>query len=251
MLMAAIESNDEGRLPQGPEFPSTHWSVVLQAGAAPGSVARDALEKLCRIYWYPLYGFIRRQGRGPEDAQDLTQQFFAHFLEQETFKRAEQERGRFRTFLLACLKHFLVSDWRKVTAAKRSGGPMLSLDQEEAEERYKAEASDQLSPDKIFEKRWAAALLDQVLRRLGDEYAKQGKHQLFEKLKLSLWGNRETAPYAELAPQLCLSEGALKVAVHRLRQRYLDMLRSEVAQTLANPSDVDDELRHLIQVMSE
>jgi RNA polymerase sigma-70 factor (ECF subfamily) len=248
--MPEPDSHD-GPLPQGPEFPSTHWSIVLNAGTGPATVAREALEKLCRVYWYPLYGFIRRQGRSPEDAQDLTQEFFARFLEQETFRRADADRGRFRTFLLACLKHFLVSDWRKATAAKRNAGPLVSLDQDEAEERYQAEPSDQLAPDKVFEKRWAAALLEQVLRRLGQEYAAQGKQQLFEKLKLNLWGNRDVAPYAELAPQLGLSEGALKVAVHRLRQRYLEMLRSEVAQTLANPADVDDELRHLIQVMSE
>src|SRR6266436_2707050 len=143
-LMPAPESNLNSGLPQGPEFPSTHWSMVLNAGAGSASVARDALEKLCRVYWYPLYGFIRRQGRSPEDAQDLTQQFFAQFLEHESFKQADQERGRFRTFLLACLKHFLVSDWRKATAAKRSGGPLLSLDEEEAEQRYQAEAGNQL-----------------------------------------------------------------------------------------------------------
>jgi RNA polymerase sigma-70 factor (ECF subfamily) len=225
--------------------------VVLNAGAGPASIARDALEKLCRIYWYPLYGFIRRQGRSPEDAQDLTQEFFARLLENETLRQADKDRGRFRTFLLACLKHFLVSDWRKATAAKRSGGPLISLDQEEAEDRYRAEPSDQLSPDKVFEKRWAAALLEQVLRRLGEEYAAQGKQQLFETLRLTLWGNKDVAPYSELAPQLGMSEGALKVAVHRLRQRYLDLLRSEVAQTLAHPGDVDDELRYLIQVMSD
>jgi RNA polymerase sigma-70 factor (ECF subfamily) len=249
--MSAFESKDQEAIPQGPEFPSTHWSVVLAAGEGPATVAREALEKLCRIYWYPLYGFVRRQGRSPEDAQDLTQEFFARFLERESFKQADQDRGRFRTFMLSCLKHFLVSEWRKVNAAKRSGGPVFSLDNTEAEQRYQTEASDQLSPDKVFEKRWAAALLDQVLRRLGESYASQGKQQLFEQLKLTIWGNKDTAPYAELAPQLGMSEGALKVAVHRLRQAYLEMLRSEVAQTLANPADVDDELRHLIQVMSE
>ena len=249
--MPAFESKDNGAMPQAPDFPSTHWSVVLAAGEAPASVAREALEKLCRVYWYPLYGFVRRQGRSPEDAQDLIQEFFARFLEHKSFKQADQKRGRFRTFLLACLKHFLVSEWRKVHAAKRSGGPVFSLDQNEAEERYQAEPCDELSPDRIFDKRWAAALLDQVLRQLGEEYATQGKQQLFDRLKVTVWGNKDVSPYAELAPQLGMTEGAIKVAVHRLRQAYLELLRAEVANTLANPADVDDELRHLIQVMSE
>ena len=238
-------------MPRGPEFPTTHWSVVMAAGEASSGPAREALEKLCRVYWYPLYGFVRRQGRSPEDAQDLTQEFFAHFLENETFRAADQDRGRFRTFLLACLKHFLVGEWRKGQAAKRGGSAIFSLDQAEAEERYQAEPGTDASPDKIFDKRWAATLLDEVLRRLGEDYAAQGKLALFEKLKLTVWGNKEVAPYSELAPQLGMTEGALKVAVHRLRHAYLQLLRTEVAQTLANPADVDDELRHLIRAMSE
>src|SRR5262249_38515510 len=154
--------------------PSTHWSVVLAAGGPQSTVARHALEKLCRVYWYPLYGFVRRRGHGPEDAQDLTQEFFARFLEHESFRQAAQDRGRFRTFLLACLKHFLVSEWRKGQAAKRRGGPVFSLDHDEAEKRFQTEPADALSPDKIFEKRWAAALLEQVLNRLGGEYARRG-----------------------------------------------------------------------------
>ena len=153
--------------------------------------------------------------------------------------------------MLARLKHFLVSEWRKGQASKRRGGPVFSLDQSEAEQRYQTEASDRLSPDKVFEKRWAASLLDQVLRRLGEEYRAQGKQQLFDKLKVTVWGNKDLAPYAELAPQMGMTEGALKVAVHRLRQRYLEVLRAEIADTLANPAEVDDELRHLIQLISE
>ena len=180
----------------------------------------------------------------------MTQEFFAQFLENERFKGADQERGRFRTFLLACLKHFLVSEWRKGQAAKRSGGPVFSLDQEEAEQRYQVEASTELPPDKVFDKRWAAALLEQVLRRLGQvRCARQAS--AFRCSQSHHLGNKEVAPYAELAPQLGMTEGSLKVAVHRLRQSYLQALRAEVAQTLANPADVDDELRHLIQVMSD
>lgn len=248
--MALLDSTHDGGMPRSPEFPSTHWSVVLAAGQAPNSASREALEKLCRGYWYPLYGFIRRQGRSPEDAQDLTQEFFARFLARESFKQADQERGRFRTFLLACLKHFLVSEWRKGQAAKRAGGMVFSLEEQEAELRYQSEATQTLSPEKEFEKRWAAALLDQVLGRLGEDYSRQGKHQLFNDLKTTLWGNKEAGPYAELALRLGMSEGALKVAVHRLRQSYLQQLRAEVSNTLANPAEVDDELRHLIQVMS-
>lgn len=224
------ESDDHGRIfpkpagdqtafPQGQEFPLTRWSTVLRAGDPSSSVAQAAVEKLCRLYLYPLYGFVRRQAHSPEDAQDLTQEFFARFLERESFRQAEQDRGRFRTFLLACLKHFLVSEWRKGKAAKRSGGPVISLDQNEAETRYLAEPADDLSPDKIFEKRWAAALLEQVLVWLGEEYAAQGRRQLFDQLKVTVWGNKDVAPYSEPATQLGLSEGALKIAVHRLRQR--------------------------------
>src|SRR5262245_60760374 len=184
------------------DFPTTHWSVVLAAGHDSSPGAQDALEKLCRVYWYPLYGFVRRQGRSPEDAQDLTQEFFSRFLEHETFKQADRDRGRFRTFLLACLKHFLIGEWRKANAAKRSAALTFSLDQNEAEERYLKEPGDNLSPDRIFEKRWAAALLEEVLRRLGEEYAAQGKQQLFDELKLTIWGSKTVPAYAELGAKL-------------------------------------------------
>ncbi len=249
--MNSPDSSDEWTTPKGQSFPTTDWHVVVGAKDPSPTVARAALERLCRVYWYPLYGFVRRHGRSPEEAQDLTQEFFAGFLECESFKRADQERGRFRTFLLASLKHFLVSDWRKSRAARRNNGPLLPLDPKAAEERWQSEASDSLAPDKLFEKRWAAALLDHVLGRLGEEYREQGRLPLFERLKMNLWGGQSVPPYAELAPQLGLSEGALRVAVHRLRQRYLEVLRTEVAHTLTDPAEVDEELRYLIRVMGE
>jgi RNA polymerase sigma-70 factor (ECF subfamily) len=252
-VQAMPESESESKLgvPQGSEFPTTHWSVVVRAGDPSSTLACEAVEKLCCVYWYPLYGFVRRQGRGPEEAQDLTQEFFAQILEKEAFKRADRERGRFRTFLLAALKNFLVSEWRKGQAARRNCGPMISLDLEAAEQRYQTESSDPLSPDKIFEKRWAAALLEQVLCRLGEEYAAQGKQPLFERLKALLWGGQDAGTYADAALQLGMSEGALRVAAHRLRHRYLETLRAQVADTLDDPADVDDELRYLIQLMGE
>jgi RNA polymerase sigma factor (sigma-70 family) len=244
------DSAGDGQIPQGPEFPSTHWSVVLAASDAPTPAARDALERLCQTYWQPLYAFVRRHGHGPDDAMDLTQEFFSRFLEHNSFRRAERERGRFRTFLLTCLKNFLVNEWRKDQAAKRRSGPTISLNQEEAEYLYQADLGDTASPDKIYEKRWAAALLNQVLNRLGEEYAAQGKRELFNHVKLALWGAKTEVSYTELAGQLAMTEAAVRVAVHRLRQRYLQLLRSEVAATLDNPADIDDELRYLIQVMS-
>ena len=209
------------------------------------------MEALCSIYWYPLYGFIRRQGHTPEEAQDLTQEFFARLLERELIRLANQERGRLRTFLLASLKNFLVSEWRKGQTLRRNAGSLVSLDADAAEDRYGGEPSDQLSPDALYDKRWAAALLDQVVCRLGDEYAVQGKRELFERLKTSVWGTAGAPPYDEMCSHLGMTKGALKVAVHRLRRRFVELLRTEVANTLTDPADVDGELRYLIQVMSE
>jgi RNA polymerase sigma-70 factor (ECF subfamily) len=234
------------------EFTATHWSLVLAAGhkSSPGSQA--ALEALCKKYWYPLYAHVRRRGHSPEDAQDLTQDFFARLLRKEYLSRADRHRGRFRTFLLTSLQRFLVNDWQKGRSQRRGGGQsVFSLDKDKTEGRYLAEPSDESTPEKIFEKRWAVTLLEQVLFQLREEFVSNGKGEQFDRLKVLLWGEKDAPPYAMVAAELGLSEGALKVAVHRLRQRYRELLRLEVAQTVASPAEVDEELRHLIAVMSE
>ena len=240
-----------GFRPGADYFATTHWSVVLSAQRHDSTRAQAALSVLCQAYWYPLYAFVRRQGHGPEDAQDLTQEFFARLLARNYLADVQREKGRFRSFLLAALKHFLANEWDRARAAKRGGGQLLvSLDDSEAENRYRLEPADAMSADKIFERRWALTLLEQVLRRLRDDYAAGGKVVMFEELKPSLVGSSQSAPYAELAGRLKMSEGAVKVAVHRLRQRYRELLREEIAQTVAVPGEVEDEIRHIITILS-
>jgi RNA polymerase sigma factor (sigma-70 family) len=232
-------------------FTSTHWSVVLAAGqtSSPGSEA--ALERLCRTYWYPLYAYVRRAGHSPADAQDLTQAFFARLLRKEYLGLADRERGKFRTFLLTSLKRFLVNEWEKQRTARRGGGQeVFSLNHDETESRYCAEPADESTPETMFEKRWALTLLEQVLGRLREEFVVAGKAEQFERLKLLVWGEKDSPPYSTVASDLGMSEGALKVAVHRFRQRYREMLRSEIANTVSSAEEVDEELRHLIAVIS-
>jgi RNA polymerase sigma factor (sigma-70 family) len=233
-------------------FATTHWSVVqLAARANDTTRARRALSELCGAYWYPLYAFIRRQGVSSHDAQDLTQEFFARFLAGDYLANLSPDKGKFRAYLLACVKHFLANEWDKARAAKRGAGQRaISFDEAEAEERYRFEPTHELSADKLFERRWALTLLDSVLVRLRQEFATEGKLPMFEKLKPTLTGARESEPYAELAAQLQMTEGAVKVAVHRLRQRYRDLLRSEIASTVSTASEVDDEIRYLFSVLS-
>jgi len=218
--------------------------------SAPG--AREALEKLCRTYWYPIYACVRRKGRAPSDAQDLTQAFFARLLERKYFKLADPERGRFRAFLVTALDHFLVNEWRKASAEKRGAGQsVVSIDQHDAEGRYQAEpASPDLTPDRLFEKRWALALLDQVLAGLRAEYVADGRLDLFDRLKAFVWGEKSALSQAEVGARLGMNENAVAQAVHRLRKRYGELLRAEVANTVASESDVEDELRHLLQAIS-
>jgi RNA polymerase sigma-70 factor (ECF subfamily) len=236
----------------GGSFPTTHWSSVLSAGGGAEPNAQAALEGLCQAYWYPLYGYVRRQGRSVEEAQDLTQEFFARLLRKDYLRHPDPTRGRFRTFLLTALKRFLINDWKKSRAARRGNGqPAISWDQRETETRFLAEPVDQSTPEKAFEKRWAVTVLEQVLERLREEFiATSGKAERFERLKVLLWGEKGSPPYAEVAAEWGLSQGALKVVVHRMRRRYRELLRAEVAHTVARPEEVDDELRHLIAVMS-
>jgi RNA polymerase sigma factor (sigma-70 family) len=231
-------------------FATTHWSVVLAAGRADSPAAAKALEVLCQTYWYPLYAFVRRQGHGAHDAEDLIQEFFARFLAKEYFGRADPALGRLRNFLLACLKHFLSEQWRQAGRLKRGGGKSLvSWDSLTAEERYRSEPVDPLTPERVFDWRWALTLLEQTLTRLGQEQSAAGKDDVFAHLKEYLWGEASGTGYVEVAARLGLTEGALKVTVHRLRQRYRELLRAEVAQTVATVHEVDEELRYLVSVI--
>ena len=237
--------------PASAQFATTHWSVVLAAGEGELPQAAQALEKLCRTYWYPLYVYVRRQGNSPEDAQDLTQDFFSRLLEKNYLAKADRDRGKFRTFLLGSLKNFLVNEWKRAGRLKRGGGvEFVSIDANVAEDRYAAEPANQSNPDAAYEQRWAVTLIEQVLATLRREYSAADNARLFEELKGSIWGDKSTASYAEIAGHLNLTEGTVKVAVHRLRQRFRELLRAEVAHTVARPEDIDGELRHLISVAS-
>jgi RNA polymerase sigma factor (sigma-70 family) len=233
------------------KFSTTHWSVVLQSGQGDSLEAHEALEKLCRSYWYPLYAYVRRKGHGQHDAQDLTQEFFARLLEKKCLSLADRSRGRFRSFLLTSLQHFLVNEWAKAQTVRRGGAHrFISWDEQDAEALYLAEPTDNLAPDRIFEKRWATSLLDRVLTRLREEYAAADKSKLFEALKVFVWGERNETTYQEMAAQLRMTEGAIKVAVHRLRHRYRELLRAQVAQTVSSTAEVDEELRYLVSTVS-
>jgi RNA polymerase sigma-70 factor (ECF subfamily) len=237
-----------GRENRNPAFATTHWSMVLLAGRNDTERARTALAKLCRTYWYPLYAYVRRSGCSPHDAQDLTQDFFAHLLQHQALAKADPGRGRFRSFILTAMKNFLSGARERGRAQKRGGGQeLLSLDLAAAEERFEMEPADTSSPDKLFDKQWALALLDAVLLRLEKEYHHEGKGGLFAALKDTLTGARAAQPYAELAARLDLSESAVKVSVHRLRKRYRTLLLAEVGQTVAAPEEAEQEMRHLLE----
>jgi len=238
-------------IPRDPVFATTHWSVVQTAGQPDTFRSAAALEKLCRTYWYPLYAYARRRGQSPADAQDSTQAFFARLLERNWVGDARRERGRFRTFLLTAMSRFLADEWDKVRAQKRGGGRLLvPLQLDTAETRYGQEPVDTRTPEQAFDRRWAIALLDTVLRRLREEDEAAGRGEVFARLHGCLIGERESQPYAELAAQMNLTEGAVKVAVHRLRKRYRELLRLEIAQTLTADDAVEDELRHLFKVLA-
>jgi len=236
---------------RSPAFVTTHWSVVLTAGRTDTTSACDALAKLCQSYWYPLYSYVRRRGYSPEDAEDLTQEFFARFLAQNWVERADREKGRFRTFLLSAMHHFLANEWDRARAQKRGGGaPLLPLEFDEAETRYSREPADNVTPEQHFERRWVQALLEQTLKLLSAEYEREGKAELFAALNPCLVGERTSQPYAELGAKLGMGEGAVKSAVHRLRQRYRQLLRQEIAQTVAGPGELEEELKYLFAVLA-
>jgi RNA polymerase sigma factor (sigma-70 family) len=229
-------------------FATTHWSVVLSAKEPDTIRSGAALEALCQTYWQPLYAYVRRRGYAPADAEDLTQAFFAWLLERNWLGKADQQRGRFRSFLLTSISNFLANEWDKSRAQKRGGGNVVSLQNSEAESGW--EPMDNFSPEQNFEWRWALTLLEQVMDRLAAEFEEDGKAELFETLKPCLLGERTAQPYATLASKLAMTEGSVKVAVHRLRQRYRQLLRDEIANTVVQPEEIEEEMRHLFAVLA-
>jgi RNA polymerase sigma-70 factor (ECF subfamily) len=231
-------------------FATTHWTVVLAAGRSDSTRARDAMESLCRTYWYPLYAYVRRRGYSAADAEDLTQGFLTRLLELDSLADVRRERGKFRSFLLASLNHYLSDERDRASAAKRDARRTISLDAQAAETRYGREPVDPLTPERLFERQWALALLETVVQRLRGEYEGAGKGELFMALRFAITGGRSEVPYGELARQLGTTEPAIRVAVHRLRRRYRQVLRNEIAQTVATPQDVEDELRSLMNSLA-
>ena len=232
-------------------FTTTHWSVVLAARQGEGGAGAAALETLCRAYWYPLYAFIRRRGYPPAEAQDLTQAFFARLLEKDYLHAVDRSKGKFRSFLLVALDHFLANEWRNARARKRGGGAILfSLNDTKAEEQYANLLGPDLSPEKLFERQWATTLLEQVLIKLRAEFVTAGKSDLFDELKIFLTGEKRAMSYAQLAARLQSTEAALKMTVSRLRQRYGELLRAEIAGTVSRPEEIDEELHALFTALS-
>ena len=240
-----------GNAYRGTAFTTTHWSVVLEA-QGPTPAAQEALEKLCRTYWQPIYGFVRRQGAGPEEAKDLTQGFFALLLERRDLNTVRKEKGRLRSYLLTSLKHFLTNERNRAMAIKRGEGQrLIPLEDLREREAVGFEPTDTLTAEQIYERGWALALLDQVLTRLGDEYRAGGPAtaRLFDQLQKLLTDESDRPSQAEIAGELAMTENAVKQAFHRLRQRYRELLREEIAHTVMLPGDIEDELRHLIAVL--
>ena len=232
-------------------FATTHWSVVLSAGQPDSTRYQQALEALCRTYWFPLYAYLRRHGFDAQKAEDHIQAFFASLLEKRGLRLADPKRGRFRSFLLTALKHFLANERARAQAQKRGGGrKILSLDIENAENQYIREPRDELSPEKLFERSWALAVLDRTMVRLQAEAVDAKKQKLFDCLKVYLTAEKSTVPYQEMAARLKMTEGAVKVAVHRLRRRYRDLLRDEIAQTVTTEEQINEEIRDLFAALA-
>jgi RNA polymerase sigma-70 factor (ECF subfamily) len=236
---------------EGPRvFATTHWSVVLAAGQGEAVPAQHALETLCRNYWYPIYVYVRRKGYRPDDAQDLTQEFFAQLISKEHLRSADREKGKFRTFLLAVLEHFLAREWNRAHRQKRGGQfTFLSLDQQRPEERYSIEPADDDTPERIFLRQWARTVLKQTMTALESESEAAGKGALFREVRGLLAGEGDSAGYAPIGQRLNMAEGTVRVAVHRLRQRYGELLRNEIAQTVNEPQEIDEEMRYLLSAL--
>jgi RNA polymerase sigma factor (sigma-70 family) len=230
----------------GDIFATTHWTVVLAAGKRHTPQSDHALEELCRNYWFPLYAYVRRRGHNKEDAEDLTQAFFSKLLEKNFLANLDGEKGKFRAFLLASLKHFLANEWDKSQTQKRGGGEIhLSLDWQTADTKFQVAATNEPSPDKVFDREWALALLAKVIERLQTECEANGKLKLFEQLKMFLTAGKGESAQSEVAKTLGMEEVAVRVAIHRLRKRYRALLREEISQTLADSAQVDEEMRAL------
>ena len=232
------------------QFPTTRWSLVVAAGDPERQEARSALVSLCENYWYPLYAYLRRRGYSADQAQDLTQDFFVRVVEGRYLDRADPEKGRFRSFLLTSLKFFVADQEDRQRAHKRGGGALVPLEFSSGEERYQREPAHDETPERIFERRWALSVLDRVVEKLRNEFVQHGRPEDFERLKGSLLGRSDT-PNTALAREMNTSEGALKVAIHRLRKRYRDLFRQEIADTVADPAEVESELRYLAAVLTK
>jgi len=237
-------------LPGSSQFPTTRWTLVVAAGDPQRKEARSALVSLCENYWYPLYAYLRRRGYSADQAQDLTQEFFVRVIEGRYLDRADPEKGRFRSFILTSLKFFVADEEDRDRAQKRGGGTIEPLEFPSGEERYQREPAHDETPERIFERRWALSMLDRVVERLRKEFVQHGRPEHFERLKVFLLGQSD-APYTALAREMNTSEGALKVAIHRIRKRYRDLFRQEIADTVADPAEVESELRYLAAVLSK
>jgi RNA polymerase sigma-70 factor (ECF subfamily) len=245
-MMPPLPDNED----RSPEFTATHWSIVLEARHTDPQRAQTALETLCARYWYPLYAFVRRRGHDPHEAEDLTQSFFAYLLRKDALLQVDPGKGLFRTFLLSSLTNFLNDQWDRRQALKRGGGKQLiSWDALEGESRFQAEPEAPLAPEKLFERRWAMTLIERVLLRLRREYETGGKLQQFQRLEPCLTGAIGQGFYEEAAAALGMKAGAVRVALHRLRRRLGEVLRSEVAQTVATPEEIDEEIRCLFAAL--
>jgi RNA polymerase sigma-70 factor (ECF subfamily) len=231
-------------------FVTTHWSLVQAAGRGNKTEARRALVALCEAYWYPLYAYVRRRGCSHDQAQDLTQEFFARLLEKNYVGAADRLRGKFRSFLLGALQHFLSNEWRKAGTKKRGGRQrILSLDFSFGASQYAREVAHDLTPERLYERRWAFLLVERSLAQVRRDYEQRGQLALFESLKAHLGGDAEAVPYPQLAASLGISAGSVKVAVHRLRRRCREALREQIAQTVSSPEEIDEELQQLFQIV--
>jgi RNA polymerase sigma factor (sigma-70 family) len=232
-------------------FSATHWSLVLAAGTDSSPGAQQALDRLCHRYWPPLYAFVRRCGYPPCDAQDLTQGFFLQLLHKNHLEAVDPRKGKFRSFLLASLKHYLSNERDRARAQKRGGGALpISIDEQDAEGRYLREPADVMTPERLYERRWALTVLEQALARLREEYAAAHRADLFDALKDRLAGNDQGPAHADTARRLDMTPGAVKVAAHRLRKRYREILREEIACTVSSPEEIEEEIRHLFRTLA-
>lgn len=237
--------------PKDGRFATTHWSVIQAAGQPESSRCQHALETLCEAYWLPIYSYLRRCGHRQDSAEDYTQGFFARLLEKDGLRLADPERGKFRSFLLSALKHFLANEADRNRALKRGGGRrILSLDVREAENRYAAQPAHSMTAERVFERSWALAILERAMSRLHDELVAKGKEHLFGNLKGCLAADEDRTPYRQVAGKLDMSENAVKVAVHRLRRRYRELLRDEIAQTVTTEAEIDEEIRDLFAALA-